>query len=120
MRVSEDSARPCDFGELVAEDGLPIAAVPLGQRAGLDERIALGSGAALGRVIAHALKRLNKGGLLVATVITIESLESALGAFRKAGLKAEITQLSVSRSKRAGELNYMKALNPVYILKVNK
>lgn len=79
-----------------------------------------GSGAALGKVMAHALKRLNKGGVLVVTVITLESLETALGAMKKAGLKADISQLSVSRSSKAGALNYMKALNPVYILKVNK
>ena len=77
-----------------------------------------GSGAALPGVISAALKRLNRGGSIVATAITLESVEAAQAAFKKAGLTPEITQVSVSRSRKIGQGSYMKALNPVFILKV--
>jgi len=77
-----------------------------------------GSGAALPAVIAHVIGHINRDGIIVATAITIESIEAAMAAFKKAGQSPELTQVSVSRSQKVGKGNYMKALNPVFILKV--
>ena len=78
-----------------------------------------GSGASLPSVIKQVIKRINKGGVIVVTAITLESMEAARASLEGSGLSPEITQVAVSRSSRVGQGNYMKALNPVFIIKVN-
>ena len=75
-----------------------------------------GAGNALKETIEFAYKKMNKG-VLVAAIITLESLGAALSALRENGFKTEICSVSVSRSEEIGEKEYMKALNPVFILK---
>ena len=76
-----------------------------------------GSGPALSKVIKHASDRMSKGKIIVATAITLESLEAATEAFNKAGASVEVTQVSISRKSRIGKAGYMKPLNPVFIIK---
>ena len=78
-----------------------------------------GAGDALKETMEFACKKMNKG-VLAAAIITLESLGTALGAFRENGFKTEVCSVSVSRGEEIGEKEYMKALNPVFILKGTK
>jgi len=78
-----------------------------------------GSGVALPGVLSHVIRHINQSGIIVASAITLESVEAARAAFNKAGLKPELTQVAVSRSHKVGKGSYMKAMNPVFILKVS-
>lgn len=77
-----------------------------------------GSGASLESVISESLRRIKRGGIMVVTAITLESMESAQKAFKKAGLRADVTQVSVSRLRKVGKASYLRPLNPVFIIKV--
>lgn len=76
-----------------------------------------GGGPALGEIIAKACRRLPSGGVLVAALVLLGSLEAARGALATAGLETEITQVQISRDAPLGADLYLKALNPVYLVK---
>jgi precorrin-6Y C5,15-methyltransferase (decarboxylating) len=76
-----------------------------------------GGGAALEEIILEAGRRLPAGGVLVAAVVMLTSLEAAQRALALAGLEAEVTQAQISRSAPLAEGLYMKALNPVWLVK---
>jgi precorrin-6Y C5,15-methyltransferase (decarboxylating) len=82
------------------------------------DRVFLGGGGAeLGRIITQAWARLPLGGVLVAAVVLLESLHAARGALAEQGAALEVTQLQVSRSARLGEGSFLRALNPVWLVK---
>jgi precorrin-6Y C5,15-methyltransferase (decarboxylating) len=76
-----------------------------------------GGGPALGEIIAEACRRLPSGGVLVAALVLLGSLETARGALATAGLETEVTQVQISRDAPLGADLYLKALNPVYLVK---
>jgi precorrin-6Y C5,15-methyltransferase (decarboxylating) len=53
------------------------------------------------------------------SAIAIETLSAAVAALTAHGLEAQVTQLSVSRTKRAGELHLLMANNPVFLITGN-
>jgi precorrin-6B methylase 2 len=55
--------------------------------------------------------------VLVAAVVLLSSLEAARRALATAGLEAEVTQAQISRGAALGEDLYLKALNPVWLVK---
>ena len=56
-------------------------------------------------------------GIIVVNATTIETLNRAVDCLKKAGFNADISQVSVSRTKNIGESNYLSALNPVFVIK---
>jgi len=76
-----------------------------------------GSGGELGGIISVVMRK-NPDARIAVTAVTVETVSSALSAFTRAGLEAEITQLNTARVKRAGGLHLMEAQNPVTILSV--
>ena len=50
------------------------------------------------------------------TAITLETVGEALAWFRDRGFQAEITELTVANSEKAGKKHMMKGENPVYII----
>ena len=74
-----------------------------------------GSGGQIGAIVASVYQK-NPQARLVVAAITIETVYLALAAFKEADREPEITQLSVSRAKPAGQLHLLEAQNPLFIL----
>ncbi len=74
-----------------------------------------GSGGALGEIIA-AVGEKAPGARVCVTAITVETLAQALRALSGLHMQTHVTQLSVSRSKRAGNSHMLLAENPVYLI----
>ena len=67
-------------------------------------------------VIFDVILRKNPNARIVVTAVTLETVTSALAAFKKAGLEPEITQISAAKAKNVGGLHLMEAQNPVTLL----
>lgn len=88
-----------------ALDGLPVPdAVFIG-----------GSGGELQGVIAAAFGR-NPAARLCASAATLETLHGAVAALTARGLEAEVCQICVSRTRKAGNLHLLTAQNPVFLI----
>ncbi|MBI4797749.1 MAG: precorrin-6y C5,15-methyltransferase (decarboxylating) subunit CbiE [Desulfarculus sp.] len=85
--------------------------------AGPDRVFIGGGGAALGDIIKAALERLAPGGVVVVAAVRLEALESARAALAQGGLEVEVTQVQVSRGAPLGGGSFLKALNPVWLIK---
>jgi precorrin-6Y C5,15-methyltransferase (decarboxylating) len=81
------------------------------------DRIFIGGGGdGLDRIIAESAKRLSDGGVMVASVVRLNSLHLAREAMVSAGLEVSVDQVQVSRSAPLTGDIYFKALNPVYLI----
>lgn len=60
---------------------------------------------------------LNPDACIVVSAIALETLQTAMNAFKVLGKETEVTQISVSKNKGIAGLNLMMANNPVYIIK---
>lgn len=67
--------------------------------------------------ILSLLYSLNPNIRIVVSAIALETLQTAMNAFKELGKETEITQISVSKNKGIAGLNLMMANNPVYIIK---
>ncbi len=76
-----------------------------------------GGGAELPAILAGAAQRLPRGGVLVAAVVLLASLETARQTLGQAGLETQVSQAQVSRSVRLGNDEFLRALNPVWLVK---
>ncbi len=74
-----------------------------------------GSGGELPEIINMVLRK-NPLACIVITAVTLETVQTALTAFKDAKLEPEIVQISTARAKKVGELHLMEAQNPVTIL----
>ena len=74
-----------------------------------------GSGGKL-REILTAVHKANPAARVCVSAITLEGLHNSFTVLRELGYETEVTQLSVSRGKRAGELTMMLAQNPVFLI----
>ncbi|MBI5075192.1 MAG: precorrin-6y C5,15-methyltransferase (decarboxylating) subunit CbiE [Nitrospirae bacterium] len=59
-------------------------------------------------------------GIIVINAATLETLNEAMKALADNGLETEVSEVSVSRSKKVGSKQHMSALNPVFIIKGEK
>lgn len=60
---------------------------------------------------------MNPNVCIVISAIALETLQTAMNAFKELGIETEVTQISVSKNKGIAGLNLMMANNPVYIIK---
>lgn len=74
-----------------------------------------GSGGELAEILDFVLT-VNPAARLCISAITLETVGTALAWMKEHGMDAEITQIAVSRGKKAGEYHLMSANNPVFLL----
>ncbi|MCD8376997.1 MAG: precorrin-6Y C5,15-methyltransferase (decarboxylating) subunit CbiT, partial [Oscillospiraceae bacterium] len=74
-----------------------------------------GSGGALGEILSRALGA-NPRVRLCVSAIALETLEAACREMEELGIEPEVSQIAVSRTKRAGSLNLLLAQNPVFLI----
>jgi len=74
-----------------------------------------GSSGEIAKIIQTVLEK-NLNIKIVITAVTIETVSLAIKAFESAGMKPDITQISIARGKRTGKLHLMEAQNPITII----
>ena len=74
-----------------------------------------GSGGELERVIAAAFTK-NASVRLCVSAVTTETLCAAVAALTARGLETEVCQISVSRTRKAGNSHLFAAQNPVFLI----
>jgi len=79
-----------------------------------------GGGAKLDRIIPAAAGRLQPGGVVVVSVITLESLSQAWRSLEEAGLRPEASQVQINRFEPLAGRRRLAALNPVFLLRGSK
>ncbi len=76
-----------------------------------------GGGADLGDIMSAARRRLAPGGVMVVAAVRLEALETARRVMTQEGLNPQVTQVQVSRDAPLGGGGFLKALNPVWLIK---
>ena len=74
-----------------------------------------GTGGAL-RETLRAVFAANEHARVCVTAITLETLQAAVSELEALGRETEITQLAVTRSRKAGQSHMMLAQNPVWLI----
>jgi len=78
-----------------------------------------GSSGHLSEIVGLVSSRMLKG-LIVINATTLETLSEATTSLGDHGFVVEVSEISVSRSKKIGDRLHMSALNPVFIIKGEK
>jgi precorrin-6Y C5,15-methyltransferase (decarboxylating) len=78
-----------------------------------------GSDGNLERIVMLVNERM-RSGIVVINAVTLETLNHALTALETNGFTADVTEISLSRSKNMAGKRHMAALNPVFIIKGEK
>ena len=82
------------------------------------ERVFIGGSSGKIREIIDVIFRKNPRCKIVATAVTLETVEECREAFEAHGISApEITQIAVTRTERVGNHTMLRAENPVFIIK---
>lgn len=68
------------------------------------------------RAIIEVVLEANPAARLCMTAIALETLSTALEVCKAMDLEAEITQISTSRARMAGELHLLMANNPIFLI----
>ncbi len=97
----------------VVEADLPQGLADLPQ----PDRVFVGGGGEnLGAIVSESARLMKPGGRVVAAVVRLESLAVAREAMSKAGLNVRTIHMQVSRGEDLAGQEYLKALNPVYLI----
>ena len=75
-----------------------------------------GSGGEMESIIQTALSK-NRNIRLTITAVSLETLSECISIFDKFELEAELTQISVTRTRKIGKHTMMSAENPIFIIK---
>jgi precorrin-6Y C5,15-methyltransferase (decarboxylating) len=78
-----------------------------------------GSGGSLKDVVNAAAAKMTSG-VIVINATTIETLNEAVQSLETTGIRADVCEVSISRSKMVGQKRHMSALNPIFIVKGEK
>jgi precorrin-6Y C5,15-methyltransferase (decarboxylating) len=76
-----------------------------------------GGGAALPKIIKTAKNKLQPKGLILASAVSLDSLNLATTAIREAGLELSITQIQAARSEPLSDSLILKPLNQVWLVR---
>jgi len=79
-----------------------------------------GSGGQLPEIILLSYKRLKDGGRLVINAVTMETVVKAITCMRELSLLLDVIQVNITRAVPVGDIHLLKALNPVFIIVVQK
>lgn len=74
-----------------------------------------GSGGNLPEILG-TVHRANRNARVCVSAIALETLQTAAAELGKLGYSVEVTQISVSRTRAAGELHLLMAQNPVFLI----
>ena len=66
--------------------------------------------------ILGTVHRANRNARVCVSAIALETLQTAAAELGKLGYSVEVTQISVSRTRAAGELHLLMAQNPVFLI----
>lgn len=75
-----------------------------------------GAGGKLNKIIPFILEK-NSLARIVLTAVTLETLNDGTSVFEKNGMKTEIIELAVTRTKRIGKYTMLSSENPVFLIK---
>lgn len=75
-----------------------------------------GSGGQLEKIIETSYQK-NPCVKIVITAVSLETLRESIAVFDKIGIETEITQIAVTRTKKASSHTMLSAENPVFIIK---
>jgi precorrin-6Y C5,15-methyltransferase (decarboxylating) len=121
--VERNPAAVADIRQNVIEFGVPQVEVveaeaPEGLSALPDPDAVFvgGSGRRLADILTDVCGRLRPGGRVVVSLATVENLNAALQTLRSHGYAAEVTQVSIARSRDVAGLTRLQALNPVFLV----
>ncbi|MBI5847583.1 MAG: precorrin-6y C5,15-methyltransferase (decarboxylating) subunit CbiE [Nitrospirae bacterium] len=84
------------------------------------DRVFIGGSSGHMSDIADLLNKTMTKGVIVINATTIETLGEAMKTLATNGFESDVSEISVSRSKKAGSKQHMSALNPVFIVKGEK
>ncbi|MCC3145482.1 precorrin-6Y C5,15-methyltransferase (decarboxylating) subunit CbiT [Halanaerobium sp. Z-7514] len=79
-----------------------------------------GSGGFLKEIISRSDKNLKEDGKIILTAITVNTLSTAVSQFEQLNYLIDITNISVTKTKKIRDYHMFKALNPVYIISAQK
>lgn len=97
----------------VVEGDLPdgLAGLPV------PDRIFIGGGGVrLGEIVRESGRRLTPGGVMVISAVRLDSVAAARDALVGPGYETDVTQVQISRGKPLAGDEYLKALNPVWLI----
>lgn len=80
----------------------------------------IGGGGKFAEKIICAAYEKNPYARVVATAVSLESLENFRRAFGLCGVETEITQIAVTRTKKVGTHTMMSAENPIFLIRSTK
>jgi precorrin-6Y C5,15-methyltransferase (decarboxylating) CbiT subunit len=75
-----------------------------------------GSGGRLPAILEALSPRLKKGGILLLSAITLDTLLQGVAGLEAQGYRVEVTQIQVSRLERKGKARLFQALNPIFLI----
>lgn len=78
-----------------------------------------GASGKIGAVLDEVYSR-NPEAVIVATAVSLETLNEAVSEFDKRGVSAQIVQLAVTRTKRLGSYTMLSAENPIFVITAHK
>jgi precorrin-6Y C5,15-methyltransferase (decarboxylating) len=124
--IDKDAARAGDIrvniNRLSAGSVIVVEGEAPGALSGLPapDRVFIGgSGERLADIVGHVTDVMRRGVIVIAAA-TIETLGEATEALGRCGIEAEIVNLSVSRAEPVGRKRFMKAMNPVFLIRGEK
>jgi precorrin-6Y C5,15-methyltransferase (decarboxylating) len=82
----------------------------------LPDRVFIGGGSGQLAEIIPLIAKTMSSGIVVINAVKIETLDTTIYELKRAGFIMDISQISVSRIKAAGDGNFLSALNPVFII----
>ena len=74
----------------------------------------------LSEIVAVVCRRLSQGGAVVINTVLVDSLHAAVRCLKDNGLRVDVSQVQVSRSRPLAGSERMEALNPVWIIRGQK
>lgn len=84
------------------------------------DRVFIGGSSGYMNEIVSSINSAMPKGVIVVNATTLESLSEAMAALADSGFDLNVSEISVSRSKKVGRKQHMSALNPVFIIKGEK
>ena len=113
VALIKENCRNFHIGNVTAEEGLApegIASWPA-----MDAVFIGGSKGNMEDIFDAVLEK-NPKARIVTSAIVLQTLQSAMEAFKKHGIDPEIVQISAAASKKVGGMDMMMARNPIFII----
>lgn len=117
LRSEQIAANRAYFGAAQVEIVEDDAMAAIGHLPEPDRVFIGGGGKDLPAIIKSAAAKLKSRGVMVANMVSVHALGSAMEAMQEAGLEVSVTQIQASRSEPLGGSIYLRPLNQVWMVK---